>query len=183
MVKLKDIAVISSGAFFRPSPTGAIKYLHSRHFSSDGKFLDNAFGEIDEEKCKKHLLEDGQILFSSKGSANFAALYRDNMGACIASSTFCVIKITSSGYSPEFVCWLLNHPTTQNWVKSQSVGTSVMHISITNLQEIEIPLIDIEQQLKIVDIAKLAEKESTIEKRLIELKKLRINHMLISKTK
>lgn len=63
------------------------------------------------------------------------------------------------------------------------MGTSVKHISITNLQEIEIPEVPLDTQHKIVEIAQLAERQEQIQKRLVELNQLQINNMLINKIK
>jgi len=76
MVKIKDIAVVSSGSFIKSSPDTCIKYLQSRHFDSAGRYLDNAFDDIaSSNKKEKYLLQDNDILFSSKGMVNFATLY------------------------------------------------------------------------------------------------------------
>lgn len=183
MTKLSNISIILSGVFLKPTPNGTVKYLQSKHFGSRGNFQDNAFAEVEVGKNQKHLLQDGNILFSTKGAQNFAAIYKEYMGLSVASSTFCVIKITSQSYIPDFICWYLNHPTTQNWIKSKSMGTSVKHISITNLQEIEIPEVPLNTQRKIVEIATLAEREEQIETRLIVLRRLQIDNMLINKIK
>ncbi len=183
MTKLSDISIISSGVFLKSSINGNVKYLQSKHFDSRGIFQNNAFAEVEVGKSQKHLLQDGNILFSAKGAQNFAATYKESMGLSVASSTFCVIKITSQSYTPDFVCWYLNHPTTQSWIKSKSMGTSVKHISITNLQEIEIPEVPLDTQHKIVEIAQLAERQEQIKLRLIELNRLQLNNMLINKIK
>lgn len=183
MIKLSDISVISSGIFLRSSPNATVRYLQSKHFNSRGIFLNNAFAEVEESKCQKHLLREGYILFSSKGALNFAAIYKESMGLCVASSTFCVIKITSNNYIPDFVCWYLNHPTTQNWIRSKSMGTSVKHISITNLQDIEIPTTPLDVQKKIVELENMAQHREEIETRLLELERVKLNNMLINKIK
>ena len=106
MIKFKDIAIITSGTFLKPSPEAEIKYLQAKHFSRDGNYLDSAFNELLlTDRSRKHLLKNGDILFSSKGMINFATVYNENMGLAIASSTFSVIKLKTNDFLPEYIKW------------------------------------------------------------------------------
>ncbi len=181
MIRIRDIAIITSGVFLKPTLNAEVKYLQSKHFNNSGEYLNNAFDEVDFEKSQKHLLKSGNILFSSKGTYNYATLYDDSMGECVASSTFSVIKLFDDSYLPEFVCWYLNHPSTQRTIKAMCMGTSVQHISISNLHNIEIPTVDIELQRKIVETDRLSKRVVEINNRLTELTRLKIDKMLINK--
>ncbi len=184
MNKLKDIAIISSGTFLKPAPDGEVKYLQSKHFSRDGNYLNLAFDELLlTNKSRKHLLKDGDILFSSKGMVNFAAVYKESMGFAIASSTFSVIKLRTNDFLPEYIKWYLNHPSTLASIRSKAMGTSVLLVTLAQLNEIEIPCVSISEQKIIVAMDSLFRQEKGIMQRLLELKQKQINYLLLNKIK
>ena len=182
MIKIKDIANISSGAFLKPSPEAEIKYLQARHFSRDGNYLDSAFDELTlTDKSRKHLLMDGDILFSSRGLINFATVYKKDMGLAIASSTFSVIRLETNNFLPEYIKWYLNHPSTLASIRLNSMGTAVQLVTLSQLKEIVIPCTSIEEQKIIIEIDKLSKQERVITQQLLELKQKQINYLLLNK--
>ncbi|MDD5770409.1 MAG: hypothetical protein PHE25_05560 [Candidatus Gracilibacteria bacterium] len=75
--KVKDIAVVQTGVFLRTGKKGNVTYLQAKHFNDYGDLRESLIPDLKQEEIsKKHLLQDGDILFSAKGTRNFATVYR-----------------------------------------------------------------------------------------------------------
>jgi len=111
------------------------------------------------------LLNDGDILFSAKGTKNFAFPYCNKNIPAVASTSFFVIHLQQKFQKiipPQFLAWLINHPTSQKYLKSHAIGTSMVSISKAVLGDLEISLPSIEMQQKILEISHLQQKEKKI---------------------
>ena len=127
---LKDITNIQTGLFAKPAGIGELVYLQAKHFDEFGKLLSGLHPDIQVEGIsEKHLLKDGDVLFSAKGTKNFAAVFENHNEPSVASTSFFVIRPTDNKVLPQFLAWFLNNPTTQTLLKAQAIGTSIPSIS------------------------------------------------------
>ena len=181
---LIHIAIIKTGIYALPVKTGKVVYLQAKHFNESGILLDTVEPELPlNTQTEKHLLNDGDIIFAAKGSKNFAAKYENKNGPCVASSTFLVLKINDEFHdkiSPDYLCWFLNHPKTQELIKMRARGSSMISISKAALQELEITIPAIEKQILIVKIHALQNTEIQIMNKLQKLKEQYTQQLLIS---
>jgi hypothetical protein len=86
---LKNIATIQTGVFAKPISKGEIVYLQSKHFDENGELSDTLYPDlIADGKIEKHLLRKGDVLFSAKGTRNFAAICENENISSVASTSF-----------------------------------------------------------------------------------------------
>jgi restriction endonuclease S subunit len=172
--QLKNIASIQAGIFAQTIISGQVSYLQAKHFKENGQLIESVFPDLSHNnQTEKHLLNDGDILFAAKGSKNFATQFERKYGNCVASSTFLVIRINkvyNNKILPEFLCWYLNNPKTQEWLKNKAKGSSIPLISKMDLQEIEISIPPIEKQKNIIKIHSLQKAEQSLLKKIQDLK-------------
>ncbi len=173
---LKNIANISSGIYRKPNLSGNIIYLQAKHFNEAGNIVDN--GELprdikSDSKLARHILFDKDILFAAKGVRHFAYLYDVSIGTAVASSTFFVIRLKQGNNHdiiPDFLHWYLNHPVTQALLKTYAMGSSVLSVSKKALSDIEIPVLPINNQKKILQIHALWQREKSLNKQILDKK-------------
>ena len=113
---------------------------------------------------------------------NFAAIYEERNGLCVASSIFMVIRINSDfkkKISPEFLAWTINSPSTQLWLKNNAIGSALQSISKVTLLEMEVAVPTIEKQNAILKINSLRKLERSIQKQLSDLKEQYIQQLLL----
>lgn len=114
---LQTISSIQSGIYVKTDYTGEVVYLQAKHFTDSGILSANLIKDLNlTNQTKRHLLQPGDILFAAKGSKNFATVYEEHNGTCVASSTFMVIRINEDSkkiLSSEFLAWYINSPTIQ----------------------------------------------------------------------
>jgi len=181
---LKDITSIQTGIFAKPAQKGEVVYLQAKHFDVNGEISETLYPDLDfNSKIEKHLLKKGDILFSAKGSKNFAAWIKDNKMPAVASTSFFVIRLIVKNVLPGYLTWFLNHPTTQILLKGQARGSSIASISKAVLSELEIPIPDIQKQELILRIFKLRNKERNLKHQIEVLREKEIQNLLINAIK
>lgn len=179
IVALKSLLTykgLSSGYSFR----GKIKHVHNggvrviqlKDFENDYTTIGDDCYLVDSETIKnKYYLETGNILFTSKGTNNFAIVFEDiDDTPTIASSALFVLKVDESLANPYFVAWYMNQSKVQNYFQTNEAGTYNTSINKTTLEETPIALPSLEIQAKIANIAKLNNQELTLSNEIMQLR-------------
>lgn len=184
-IKIKDIAIIRSGAYIKEAMEGSVFYLQVSDFSrGDGVFiLSKPLLELN-TKTESHLLLDGDIVLAAKGMSNFGVVYKEEMGKAVASSSFLVIRITDCDLvMPDYLCWILNREDTLSFFKANAAGSSIPSISKALIEEyiVDIPPINI--QKRIVKVARLQQREQQLYQSIATLRSKLVQKQLIEITK
>jgi restriction endonuclease S subunit len=186
-MNIANIAAVQTGVYQTPKPSGDILYLQTRHFNAVGEYDPTSQPErINNIHLHNHILNDGDILFAAKGTKNFAALYRSEMGKAVASSSLFVIRIRENIRAkalPEFLCWYINSIDGQAFLKSHAKGTALPSIPLSVIQEMELSLPTIQSQRQIVAIHALRLREKELHSKIERLKDQVIQRQLLSFTK
>lgn len=167
---------LSSGYSFRGKikdiHNGDVRVIQLKDFEENYTIIGKDCVLIDGEKIKaKNYLENGDVLFISKGANNFAVPYKSvDDFPTIASSALFVLKIDKEKANPNFVAWYINQSKVQNYFKTNESGTYTTSINKATIEQTPIALPSLETQTKIAEIANLHNKELVINNRLMELK-------------
>ncbi|GAA0878168.1 hypothetical protein GCM10009119_11360 [Algoriphagus jejuensis] len=181
---IKDITSIQTGLFAKPSGTGELVYLQSKHFDENGKLLGELHPDLPADGIsEKHLLKHGYVLFAAKGTKNFATVYEDHNKPAVASTSFFVIKLYDKKVMPEYLAWFLNSQSTQTLLKGQAIGTSIPSISKHVLENLEMPVPSIEKQKAILHLTTLRNKEKALRQEIETLREKQIQQQIINAIK
>lgn len=175
-------------------PKGEIVYLKARHFDENGLLSSSLHPDLKADGLtEKHLLTQGDVLFAAKGSKNFAALYESQPAGqagknipAVASTSFFVIRLTNSfkdNILPEFLVWLINHPVSQKFLKGKAIGTAMVSISKSVLEDLELIIPDVQTQKAILKISDLHSKEKKIKQQIETLREKQIQQQIINAIK
>lgn len=182
--KLKNISTILSGIYQKEVPDGNLLYLQVKDFTafhlSKGELSPSL---LNDARMSKHLLQDEDLLFASKGTSNFCAIYKKEMGDAVASTSFFVLRLTDKNILAEYLCWYINTPQVLKTLQAQAVGSFIPSISKEALMELDINVPDMERQRTIIQCAKLQEQAFSLEKQIIEKKKQLYLQLLFNATK
>tara|TARA_R110002050_G_scaffold218631_1_gene354558 strand:+ start:2492 stop:3079 length:588 start_codon:yes stop_codon:yes gene_type:complete len=167
---------LTSGYSFR----GKIKHIHNggvrviqlKDFEDNYTYIGNDCYLVDSDMIKsKYYLESGDILFTGKGTNNFAIVFKSTEDTpTIASSALFVIKVDQNIANPNYVAWYINQSKVQNYFKTNEAGTYNTSINKKTLEETPIALPSFEVQTKIAKIAKLHNQELVLSNKIRELK-------------
>lgn len=166
-MKLNHIATLQTGIFAKPVVQGQTCYLQARDFDEGGNltpFLGPTL--MDTDVKEKHLLRSGNVLFIAKGPRNMATVYKEQKYPAVASTSFFILRLLDKNILSDYLAWFLNHPKTQQILKENATGSSMVSISKSVLEELEIPIPDIETQQKILKIMQLREKEKELKHKI-----------------
>ncbi|MEZ4826092.1 MAG: restriction endonuclease subunit S [Bacteroidia bacterium] len=165
---LRNIANIQTGLFTKPAGFGDVVYLQSKHFDEKGQLVGELHPDLTADNIsEKHLLNPGDVLFAAKGTKNFAAVYENHNQSAVASTSFFVIKVIDKKVLPDYLAWFLNHPQTQNYLKSKARGTSIPSIAKSALEDLKITIPSLEKQKLIIRISELTLKETELRIRIL----------------
>ena len=182
--KIQDIALIRSGAYIKEGISEDIGYLQVNDYDkAENRFvLPKPSLELN-DKTKKHLLQEGDIVLAAKGTSNFCVVYHEDTGKAVASSSFLIISIIDSSIiTPDYLCWVLNREDTLAFFKTNAVGSAMPSISKTLVEAYEITIPPIQMQKKIVEISRLQQKEQHLYRQISELRSQITQQQLIKIT-
>jgi len=178
---LGDHATIQTGVFAKPVAKGEVVYLQARHFDEAGALTASLHPDLQSSKStEKHLLRPGDVLFAAKGAKNFAAVYESQNPAAVASTTFFALRIFDPTILPAYLAWVLNNPVSQKVLKGAAMGSGMVSIPKTVLEQLEITVPSIQNQHRILEIARLSKRENDLLLQLAELRQQLIQQQLIN---
>jgi len=165
--KVKNITSIQTGLFAKHFGNGDVLYFQSKHFDEHGQIIELLHPELNiNDISAKHILHDGDILFSAKGTKNFASVYNETLGMAVASTSFFVMRLTTSSIIPEYMAWYINTPKVIADLKSKAIGSSIPSISKQVLENLDIIFPDIAKQNLILKLNELRLKEKMLSREI-----------------
>ncbi len=186
--KLNEIANIQFGPYEKGCNKGSVKYLLASHFDETYKLSKFSESYIEKnERNEKSLLQPNDVILAGKGHRKFAWAYDIDLGATIPSSLFYLIRVNSDILLGEYLAYYLNSEKIQYKLKLISAGGTIPSISKSELVNIKINIPPIKEQKKIIEFARLLDKNIELTNSILEkkkaLKKEIINNMIYSKLK
>lgn len=184
---LEHIATIQTGIFAKSVSKGEVAYLQVKHFDENGLINTTLHPDLKADNLtEKHLLRHGDVLFAAKGTKNFAVWYEGKNKPAVASTSFFVIRLADSFRNkvlPEFLVWIINLPVSQKFLKGKAIGTSIVSISKSVLEELEISIPDLHTQKAILKISQLHNTEKSLKQQIETLREKQIQQQIINAIK
>ncbi len=181
---LFQIATIQTGVFAKTELEGEVVYLQAKHFDEQGQLSAMLHPDLRHDHLiERHLLRPGDVLFAAKGTKNFAACYESEDVPAVASTSFFVMRIQDSHRSkilPRYLTWWLNHPNALTYLKGEARGTSIVSISKSALEELEIYIPDMQTQKTILKISALRQHELQLKQQLEGLRERLIQQTILN---
>ena len=154
--------------------------LNLRDFNENLDYAGNAVGINLPENKEKYVLKKNDVLFSTRLKFNAFDVPEDADATFVASNSFVILQPDTRLITPEYLRWILNHPETQKMLAYLSQAQSRMpFISIKKLQELEIPVPNLDKQKEITKIHQLQQKEKKLYQNLILKKETYIQSFLL----
>ena len=150
-VALKDYAEIFRGrSVSKKDPNGNIGVINIADIDELGiNYSQLDYIEESERKISRYLLEDGDVLISSRGTILKTAVFKEQTYPCISSSNLIVIR-PSEGLLGDYLKIFFESTIGVKLLKSIQRGTTVVNINFKDLGPLEIPLLPLQEQREIV---------------------------------
>jgi restriction endonuclease S subunit len=178
--KIKDIAELILGHTFRVSPRGVNKsgdlfsLVQVRDISTNGELLLNQLETISHKFSKSiDLLERGDLIFCPREHKLVAALVGDEIHNTVISAPLILIRVhCQQTVKPEYLQLILNSNLIQRKLTQLLVGTSILTLQKSDLEEIELPIPPIDKQDLLARIYNYSKQERKLRDSLYELKNM-----------
>jgi len=177
-IKLNDIAEIKTGLVLNRKKADMSKdhkFYYSvvslKSFNEDAIY-DNTFADefISNEQIKEdYQVKQGDILLRLR-EPNFAVYIDKEYENLIYPSLMVRVKLQDSRFDPHFIAHYLNSTIVRRALSTELSGTTIPMIKVADVNEIKIPLINLDKQKKIVEYLKLAQQENELLQNLINQK-------------
>lgn len=185
-IKLGQVAEFRNGVNYDESNFGkGIKIINVANFKDYSTPKYEELGEINPNDLIKEddLLQKGDIVFvRSNGNKNLIGrtLYIDEIDDNLTYSAFCIrARFTSKECNPRFYSYLFKTDFIRKTLSSQGNGTNISNLNQKILNNLEVPLLSMDKQNKIVSI--LSKYDELIENNLKRIKLLEESAELIFK--
>ena len=175
---IKNIASVTSGLFLPVVPSGEVAYLQVNDFSNPNAVA-MASKTLATKRTETNMLHKGNILFACKGATYLSVVYNSDIQA-VASTAFFVLRLRDANICPDYLCWFLNQPSIQAYFKYSQIGSNTPLIRKPIVEELEIPIVDMDIQIKIVEISKLAEQKRSLIQEISRKKQMILDQTLMN---
>ncbi|MEZ5613520.1 MAG: restriction endonuclease subunit S [Rhodocyclaceae bacterium] len=181
-VKLGQISEVRMGYPFRcrleHEPEGEVAVIQMKDIDGDEiQHLGDVTRVSLPDGKAHHLIQEGDLIFRSRGRSNSVALVGPNIGKAVLAAPMLLIR--SGDVLPAYLMWFINLPLTQATLAALSEGTSVRMISKEAIQDLDIVVPSIQRQRLIVEIAALEQREEALMADLAAQRKRLINGVLM----
>ena len=159
-VKLCNIAeLITKGT--TPTTLGysfqstGVNFLKIECFDDNGSYIKEKVAHISEEcneKLKRSQLKCGDILFSIAGAIGRVAIVTEEMLPANTNQALAIIRISNEDVYMPYIELILNSPIIKKQIEKKKQGVAQLNLSLKDIGEFEIPLLEKEQQVEIVDL-------------------------------
>lgn len=158
-------------------PTGDVGVVQMKDIDGDDiQCLDDVTRVSLPDGKAHHLIQEGDLIFRSRGRSNSVALVGANIGKAVLAAPMLLIR--SGDVLPAYLMWFINLPSTQATLAALSEGTSVRMISKEAIQDLDVVVPSIHRQKLIVEIAALEQQEEALLAAIAAQRKRLINGVL-----
>ena len=184
-VRLGEICHLSSGFTTRgrlePAPSGGLPAIQLRDVQGDDEVNSgNLHRYLIGDLPARYLVRGGEVIFRSRGEPNTATVVSASLGEpAVVILPLIIIRPNRDVVLPEYLAWAINQPDVQRRLDAKAQGTSLRMISKAVLEQIDIPLPDLDTQGRIVAIHTLAKHESSLLRELAE-RRARLTSLILT---
>ncbi|MEK5136372.1 N-6 DNA methylase [Priestia sp. FSL W8-0001] len=123
----------------------------------DGKIDLESIEVIPVNNAERYLVESGDIIIASRGTAYKVAIVPDHNEPLVLSNMFIRIRIKDKAYKPEYIKVFLDSPVGVALIEGMKKGGTVKALTTRDIEDIEFPDIEINEQEGIIQTVKDAE--------------------------
>lgn len=183
-VLLADIAEVRMGYSFRSrleaDAEGDVAVIQMKDIDDANLLHPEGLARIYMPDLKdRHLVQEGDLLFRSRGVTNSVALVGGCLGRAVLAAPMLLIRPRTEIVEPAYLQWFINHPATQAALAGLAAGTAVKMIGKGVLDGLEVALPPLERQRLIVEVAQLSSREADLMQELRGRRKALIEGILL----
>lgn len=160
--ELSRVSAISAGHPLRGAvealPAGDVAVIQMRNVDAElGVDWLNAARVTLPAGRSTNLLAPGDVIFTTRGTRNFALALHEVRALAVCSPHFFVIRLRDpAAILPEFVAWQMNQRPAQEYFQREATGSYILNIRREAVENLPLVLPPLDQQRAIVALAQAA---------------------------
>jgi type I restriction enzyme M protein len=167
MVRLKDIASISTGMTFgsKPEPLigSHVRLMQLGNLDVSGEILfENMIGVAQDDSYEEYFAEEGDLVFRGRGAGIAVAVMPPHQGNVAIVAPLILIRPNRTLIEPGYLAWVLEAPKAQRHYARYAQGTVLMGIGKKDLETVGIDMPSMETQKKLSALVALQKKEEKL---------------------
>jgi restriction endonuclease S subunit len=147
------------------------KALTLKSLNSEGWIDKDLLDEFksNEDLDKRYLCLEGDVIIKITPPYTAVAINKDIHGSVVPAQ-FIIIRVNNKSLVPEYLAFYLNAGEVRKEIILSATGNIIPMLKTGTIRELEIPILDLEKQLKIGEVSKLIVKERRLMSKLAETK-------------
>ena len=114
-------------------------------------------------------LAGGDIIFTTRGTRNFALALDAVEGQAVCSPHFFVIRVSDANrITPAFLAWQINQRAAQEYFQREATGSHILNIRREVVEKLPVAIPPLATQLAIIELVDTADAERAALTKLIE---------------
>jgi len=154
-----------------PDPQGRYRLIQIKDLDDEGRLCVQGVYRITPEGSnpERYQVNQGDVLFLSRGNRNFATLVDVNLQDTIAAAYFFILKPDGATVLPQYLAWYINSAPAQQFIQSLARrGTYMPVVPKSALEKLPIDVPPLRVQKTIVELDNLTKKERSLLQELEE---------------
>lgn len=149
---LGDVAKVFRGkAISKKADNGPVSVINISDISETGinySSLDTIDGS--ESKLDRYLLEDGDVLITSRGTVIKTAVFKSQEKQCIASANINIVRTNKKVLLGAYLKLFLDSPAGNKMLKMLQRGETIVNINYQDILTLDVPTPSLEEQSSII---------------------------------
>lgn len=172
LMRLNEVCEIQSGLTVKSKlslhTSGGVRVIRLQDIRAGGTIALDALVSVNlSNVADMYVARSGDVVFRSRGSENLAAhISKEFNSFAVALMPVLILRSFQSIVTPEYLSWLINRPSSQEYFGRITRNPTTTTISISDLANLEIDIPDLRTQRLISRTAALVEERNRIQHRL-----------------
>lgn len=170
MLELQNCAAVFCGVPLRETDDGSTRVMRLSDLSDlrAGRIPSLAVGEIP-DVARASAIQAGDIIVAARGAATDICLATESVVGAFISLDLYLVRPDPTNIDPQYLLAFLTLPATQSFFAASKQGTGLPRLPKEELEKVKIPVVAMNAQRTIAQLASSLEEESNVLKKLTEL--------------
>jgi restriction endonuclease S subunit len=189
IVQLGKIAAIRIGSPFRErivhDQHGQFLVVQGKDIGSDGTLILDGMVTVAEAPNKKSAdtLIENEIVFQTRGVSYRAAVVPKAHQPMLAAGSLFILSPEPARITTEYLVFFLNLPATQAALRQMATGSTIPNLRRAAIEQLKVPLPNLSDQRRLVELGTLIRKQSDITKRINRLRLHELHALTVERAK
>lgn len=180
-MRLKDIASINTGLTLKEKPAadeaGDCLLLQLGDIDANGNVIGGTTTPY-QGAYERFVLTSGDLIFRGRGAAIAVAAVGESARKLVAAAPLIIIRPDARLVDSSYLRWFLTSPPAHKYFSQHMRGSIIMGIGKKDLENLPVPLPDMQTQKKVGALARLQKEEKYLAEKYLKMRQDLFNRQM-----